>query len=709
MADLLIELGCEELPAGSMLPMAQHLGKALQELLMASELCSNPPEIFATPRRIAARFADVGERQADAVVERRGPAKAAAWKDGEPTKALLGFLKSAGASIDDVQSVETPKGEWTVVSTTKPGKTLSELLDAALPELFKNMPMPKRMRWGAHTHEFLRPVEWLLALHGQQVLPLKVLGLTASDTTKGHRFHSSGELTISDPSTYEATLEKACVLAEPARRRQKIEKDVVALAEKAGATAVMGDDLLDEVNALVEWPVALTGSFDKEFLEIPKEALIQTMQENQRYFAMLDKQGELLPAFITVANLESQNPQTVVDGNERVIRPRFADTMFFWNQDSKVSLASHQEQLSRLLFQEKLGSVADKVARMGTVAQWLTTELSVDAGDVSTAVSLCKCDLNTEIVKELPKMQGICGRYYAMRDGHNASVAQAMEQHYFPKQAGGPLPEGGVSQVLSLADKTDTLVGIYGLGMVPTGAKDPFGLRRASLGIVRIIIEHQHDIDLVALLHVSRDSFSDRLPKPDMDAMLAYVLERLRGYLLEGHGARNAYAADAIDAVLAKQVTRPLDIVARLEAIEQFRRSDAAQSLSAASKRIANILKKVDIELSAPDPALFKETAEKGLFDELSRLKPGIESAMANRDYATAMQDTSQLKQSVDDFFDNVMVMDEDLALRHNRLALLHQVNSLCCATAELGLLRPEEAGSTHSDPSTDASRGAAL
>lgn len=692
MADLLIELGCEELPAGSMMPMAQHLGKVLAELLSASELCANPPEIFATPRRIAARFVDVGERQADSVVERRGPAKAAAYKDGEPTKALLGFLKSAGVGIDDVQTIETPKGEWMVVSKTQPGKTLAELLDSALPELFKNMPMPKRMRWGAHTHEFLRPVEWLLALHGQQTVPLKVLGLEASNTTKGHRFHSSGELTVAEPSAYESTLEKAHVMANPVSRRQRIAEDVRAQAAKLNATAVMDDELLDEVNALVEWPVALAGSFDQEFLEIPKEALIQTMQENQRYFAMLDAQGELLPSFVTVANLESQNPQTVIDGNERVIRPRFADTMFFWNQDKKVSLASQQEQLSRLLFQEKLGSVADKVARIGTVGQWLATELSVDAGDVSTAVNLCKCDLNTEIVKELPKMQGICGRYYAMRDGHNASVAQAMEQHYFPKQAGGPLPEGDVSQVLSLSDKTDTLVGIYGLGMVPTGAKDPFGLRRASLGIVRIIIEQQRDLDLVELLQVSRQSYSERLSEPDMDAMLVYVLDRLRGYLLDAKGGEKAYAADAIDAVLAKRVTRPLDIVARLDAIEQFRASDAAQSLSAASKRIANILKKVDVELSDPDAALFKEAAEQALFDQLSRIQPEIERAMAQRDYASAMQVTSQLRQSVDDFFDNVMVMDEDMALRQNRLALLHQVNTLCCGTAELGLLRPEEA-----------------
>ncbi len=694
MTDLLIELGCEELPAGSVMPMAQHLGNALFAQLQASELCNTPPKIFATPRRLAARFTDVGARQADATVERRGPAKAAAYKDGEPTKALLGFLRSAGVEPDAVETVETPKGEWIVVRQIQPGKTLAQVLEQAMPELLKTMPMPKRMRWGAHTHEFLRPVVWLLALHGTQVLPLQMLGLTASNTTRGHRFHAHDALPVADPSVYEHVLEHAYVLADPEKRRSRIVEGVQGEASKLGGTPVMDDELVDEVNCLVEWPVALAGRFDEEFLEIPKEALIQTMQENQRYFALLNPQGDLLPAFITVANLDSQNAQTVIDGNERVIRPRFADTMFFWNQDKKQTLASHREQLGRLLFQEKLGSVADKVARMGTLGQWLGNELSVDVDDINTAVSLCKCDLNTEIVKELAKMQGICGRYYAMRDGCNASVAQAMEQHYFPKQSGGVLPEGAVSQVVSLADKTDTLVGIYGLGMIPTGAKDPFGLRRASIGIARIIIEQQQDLDLADLLKVSRDTFGQRLPDPDMTSMLAYVMERLRGYLTE-----RGFAVDAVEAVLAKQVTRPLDIVSRLQAIEQFRSTDAAVSLAAAAKRISNILKKVDDDLPhSVDVALFREAAETQLFEELERVQPGIQLAMQQRDYATAMQDTAGLRGAVDAFFDNVMVMDEDPALRANRLALLHRVNTLCCGTAELSLLRPGETAT--SEPS---------
>ena len=687
MTDLLIELGCEELPAASVVPMAEHLGKALSKLLVDSDLCSSKPQIFATPRRLAALFTNVGERQPDSQVERRGPAKAAAFKDGEPTKALLGFLRSAGVGVEDVETIETPKGEWVVVRQVQQGKTLAQLLEQQLPDIFKNMPMPKRMHWAAQSHEFLRPVVWLLALHGNSILPVSALGLVAGNTTLGHRFHAPGELAITDPATYEQTLEQAYVVADPDKRRQQIVADVKAKAKELNATAVMDDSLVDEVNALVEWPVILAGKFEESFLEIPKEALIQTMQENQRYFALLDKSGALMPAFITVANLASSDERVVIDGNERVIRPRFADTMFFWNQDKQKPLAAHQEELGRLLFQEKLGSVADKVARMGTLGDWLGSQLSIDNGEIATAVSLCKCDLNTEIVKELAKMQGICGRYYATRDGHSASVAQAMEQHYFPKQAGGALPEGGVSQVVSLADKTDTLVGIFGLGMVPTGAKDPFGLRRASIGIVRIIIECKRDLDLVELLQASRSSFGERLPDPDMQSMLAYVMERLRGYLLE-----KGYAADAIDSVMAKNVTRPLDIVSRLDAVQNFRQTDAAISLAAASKRITNILKKVDESLPEQvDASLFCEPAETALAKEFNQLKPSIETAMQQRDYAAAMQSTSRLKQSVDTFFDDVMVMTEDLSLRHNRLALLQQVNLLCCGTAELGLLQPGE------------------
>jgi glycyl-tRNA synthetase beta chain len=688
MDDLLIELGCEELPAASVMPLAQHLADVLSTVLTETGLCSGKPEVFATPRRIAARFTAVGERQPDTEVERRGPAKAAAFCDGEPTKALQGFMRSAGVTLEQLTTVETPKGQWLAARQVLAGRSLGDVLADALPEAVKSMPMPRRMRWAGYTHEFLRPLVWLVVLHGEKVLPLELLGLAASNQTRGHRFHAPGPIALKSPSTYERTLEAAKVMVDPARRRAFIVNAVQAAAATVGGTAVMEEELLDEVNALVEWPVALAGQFEDHFLELPQEALIQTMQENQRYFALLDEAGDLMPAFITIANLESNHPETVIDGNERVIRPRFADTMFFWNQDNKQTLAAQQPELSRLLFQEKLGSVADKIWRMESLGDWLAAQLSEDAAEVTLAVSLCKCDLNTEIVKELPKMQGICGRYYAMRDGHPASVCEAMEQHYFPSRAGGPMPQGVVSQIVALADKTDTLAGIFGLGLIPTGTRDPFGLRRASLGIVRIIVEHERDLDLDELLHKALHIYGDRLEAPDRAAMLAYVIERMRGYLIE-----RKFAADAIDAVLAKGLTRPLDIVARLEAMQRFRDTEAAASLAAASKRMGNLLRKVDAEVpDQVDEGLLREAAEIDLQAHVHRILPLIERHMKERDYQASMRETATLREPVDTFFDAVMVMDEDNALRTNRLALLRQVNQLCCSTAELSLLKPSEA-----------------
>ncbi|MFK7890178.1 MAG: glycine--tRNA ligase subunit beta [Granulosicoccus sp.] len=696
MADFLLELGCEELPAGSVVTLAQHLGHELGRHFHECGLCESQAEIYATPRRIAARFVDVHEKQADRIVERRGPAMSAAYKDGEPTKALLGFLRSAGVALDDVETVETPKGQWVQIRQKQPGKTLAEVLEQALPEIVKSMPMPRRMRWAGGSDEFLRPVVWLLALHGSAVVPVSLLGLRADNKTFGHRFHAPSAISLSTPDGYESALLEAFVMADPQKRRATIVSAVRQSATELGGTPVLDDELVDEVNALVEWPVALAGKFDEQYLQIPQEALIQTMQENQRYFALLDKKQRLLPAFITIANLESTNPAMVINGNERVSRPRFADTMFFWNQDKKTTLSSHQEALSRLLFQEKLGSVADKVERMSQLGTWMCTQLSIDAELVHRAVSLCKCDLNTEIVRELPKMQGICGRYYALRDAEPAVVAEAMEQHYFPKQAGGELPAGDVSQVVAMADRTDTLVGIFGVGMKPSGTRDPFGLRRASIGLCRIIVEQQRDIDLDELIDVAVDAYADRLSAVDTQDIVAYILERLRVYLVE-----QGSAPDAVDAVLAKSLTRPLDIASRVAAMQSFRTTDAASSLSAASKRIGNILKKTDTPLGEIDVDMFIEPAEVKLHEQLVLHRGSIDTHLRNGNYTQAMKETAALRDPVDRFFDEVMVMDENLPLRQNRLSLLNEVNQLCCATADLGLLRSEGASAAQPQSAT--------
>ncbi|MBX2838806.1 MAG: glycine--tRNA ligase subunit beta [Gammaproteobacteria bacterium] len=686
MDSLLIELGCEDLPAGSLQPLSEHLGTGLSRVLSEAGLCNKSAEVFATPRRIGARISAVEVKQEDREVERKGPSMQAAFKDGEPTKALSGFLKSAGASVDDVQTVSTPKGDWVIVKQLQTGKTLTEVLSDALPEILKTMPIPKRMKWADLPHEFLRPVQWLLAIHGSEVLPLEAFGLKASNLTYGHRFHSPSAVKISHPQEYETTLERAFVIADFPTRRTIIRTQVAELAKTAQAAPVVDDELLDEVTALVEWPVAVTGNFDANYLEIPKEALIQTMQENQRYFALLDQQGALLPAFITVSNVDSKRMETVIDGNERVIRPRFADTMFFWQQDKSKTLADHIPQLSSLLFQEKLGSVGDKVDRLQLLSAELASPFGASGAECELAASLCKCDLNTEIVKELAKMQGIAGRYYALRDGHNEAISAAMEEHYFPKQAGGDLPTGAVGQVVALADKTDTLVGIYGLGLKPTGAKDPFGLRRASLGIIRLIVETHTDIDLNVLFKASISSYGDKLSKVDQHGMMAYVMERLRGYAIE-----RGYAADVVDAVLVKNSSSPLDIFARLDAMTQFRRGDAAIVLSAASKRIGNILKKNSDDIGETvNPSLLTESAEKALHEVLTKLKPGIEKDLDDRDYAAAMNSTAEFKQPVDDFFDGVMVLDENSDVRRNRLALLAEVGNLCSYTADLSRLQAE-------------------
>lgn len=684
MNDLLIEIGCEELPAGAAVGMAKHLADALHAKLQDAGMANEPARFYGTPRRIAAYLPNVAARQEDQQIERKGPAMAAAFKDGEPTKALLGFLKGAGASVSDVQSVETPKGEWVVVHQNKPGETLAAVVDAALPDIIKTLPVPKRMRWSDQPYEFLRPVVWLTAMHGSDILPVSVLGLDASNTTRGHRFHAPDVITLKTAGDYVGALEKAYVLTDIEQRRARIVEQVQAVAKDFGGTPVMDDALVDEVTSLVEWPVALGGRFEEVYLEIPKEALIQTMQENQRYFALLDGAGSIMPAFITVANIESKNPDTVIDGNERVIRPRFADTKFFWDQDKQKTLADHQSALKDVLFQKKLGTVGDKTSRMAELIPLLAPVLGADPVESGTAVALCKCDLTTEIVKELAKMQGICGRYYAARDGHSKNIADAMEQHYFPKQAGGVLPGNPVAELVAVADKTDTLVGIYGQGLVPTGTKDPFALRRATLGVVRTLIEHERDLDMADLVDASIATYKDLLSDIDRAAILAYIVDRIRGYAQE-HGI----AADVVDAVLAKGITHPLDAMARMKAITGFSQEPAAATLSSAVKRIGNLLKKQGIQGVLPvTNSVLQEEAELNLKAAVDVSAVVVAELLDSREYGQAMAEMSSLKDPVDAFFDNVMVMVDDTQVRDNRLGLLQQVHSLCCGVADISQLQ---------------------
>ena len=697
-ADLLIEIGCEELPADSIMPMAWHLGDALHETLHEAGLVDERPTVFATPRRLCARWPGVRARQPDREVERQGPAVAAAFEggepDGAPTRALQGFLGKAGASVEDVAIVGEGKKAKVAVRVVEPGRSLGDVVAGAFDDVLRRMPMPRRMRWSDGTAEFLRPVAWLVALHGDEVLPLEAFGFAAGRATRGHRVHAPGPHELSGAGAYESTLRAACVEPDFFDRRARVVDGVLAEAERVGGTPVMEDPLIDEVTNLVEWPVALAGRFEERFLEIPKEALIQTMQDNQRYFALLDADGALRPAFVTVANLESTDPARVVDGNERVIRPRFADTMFFWEQDKRATLASRRDALDAVLFHPELGSVGDRVRRMVRIAAELAPGLGADAELAREAAGLAKCDLVSAIVGELPEMQGIAGRYYAARDGHDEAVARAVEQHWWPVQAGAALPEDALGTAVALADRLDALVGIFGIGKKPTGTKDPFALRRAAIGACRLLMEPRHATGLDEAIDAAARAYAEEgveLGALDVAEVRDFVLDRLRVHLVEQVGR----PFDAVDAVLAIGSAAPADIDARVRAIETFRATPAAVSLSRASKRCSNLLRKADAGdvAASVDAARLVEPAEKALVEALDAARPDVDAALGAGDYERAMTRTAALAGPVDRFFDEVMVMDEDAALRANRLALLAALADLANRTADLSRLAPDEGG----------------
>lgn len=698
MTELLIELGCEELPASASVPLAEAMARGLHEALSAAGLVDETakPACYSTPRRMAVHWADVGERQADQLIERRGPALKAAFQDGvlggTPTKALTGFLSSAGAALDDITTVETPKGAWVAVSVSKAGQSLDEVLAESLPEVLDKLPMARRMRWGGEAHEFLRPVVWLLALHGPRVLSLSALGLTAGRETHGHRVHSPGPHTVAQASDYLRVLEGANVLADVGRRRARIIDGVAVAAKAAGGTAVSDDALIDEVTSLVEWPVALAGKFEERFLGIPKEALIQTMQENQRYFALLDNAGELMPGFVTVANLESADPAMVIDGNERVIRPRFDDTMFFWTQDEAMRLEDRCADLSRVLFEEKLGSVGDKADRMQELCLHIAPLVGADTERSVRAAQLAKCDLVSEIVKELAKMQGIAGRYYALRDGEDEAVAVALEQHYWPKQAGAALPSNAIATTVALADRLDTLIGIFGIGRRPTGAKDPFALRRAAIALLRISIEGKLPLDMDALIDQAAAVYRDKgveLNELDAAEVSHFIRERLRVHL----NGEAGLSVDVVDAVMSRSETfDAYDIHRRAVATAGFRTEPAALSLSAAAKRIGNLLSKsagTEAASVSVDSALLIEPAERDLAQALESQRPAVASAMSSADYVAALRAVATLAVPVERFFDEVMVMAEDAEVRANRVGLLSELSSLANGVADLSRLAP--------------------
>ncbi|NCC23245.1 MAG: glycine--tRNA ligase subunit beta [Alphaproteobacteria bacterium] len=691
-SDLLVEIGTEELPPTALLALSHAFVAGFREQLDGAGIGFETIEPFASPRRLALLVRGILTRQPDREILRRGPAVGSAFApDGQPTKAALGFARSCGVPIDTLVREVTDKGEWLAFRSTVPGaltaSLVPELTDAALARL----PIPKRMRWGEGLEEFVRPVHWVCLILGTEAIPGRILGIEAGRHTHGHRFHNPEPINLPEATEY-AELLRSCGSVEPdfKRRRDLVRSQVEALASANGLRARVDDALLDEVTALVEWPKAILGRFDAAYLAIPPEVLIETMRSNQKYFPVEDASGTLQASFITVANIESRDPDQIRAGNERVIRPRFADAAFFWAQDLKQPLEGYAERLETVVFQDRLGTVAEKSARVASLARDLASLIGVDPDLAARSARLSRCDLVTSMVCEFPGLQGTMGRYYAEHAKEDPCVCAAMEEQYLPRFAGDVLPASPCGRVLAIADRIDTLVGIFGIGLRPTGAKDPYGLRRASIGVLRILIETPLELDLHALISSAASAYPAGLLSKDVEAAaLAYVIDRLRGYYHE-----RGVSADTIEAVLHTGVTIPADLDARLAAVTAFRSMSGSASLAAANKRIRNILSKAGIEIGAgsvypeANGQLLKEPAEIRLAVRVEELSSRVVPLANARDYVGVLSLLSDLEPDLEAFFDQVMVMAEDSDIRENRIRLLRSLAGLFLLVADISRLQ---------------------
>ncbi|MFV8782890.1 glycine--tRNA ligase subunit beta [Microbulbifer sp. SA54] len=688
--DFLVELGTEELPPKALHKLMQAFADGIEQGLKDAELEYGAIKAFASPRRLAVAVSDLAEKQQDKQVEKHGPAVAAAFdKDGKATKAAEGFARGNGVSVDELARVQTDKGERLAFISEQKGEATENLLGDIVSRSLAQLPIPKRMRWGARKEEFVRPVHWLLMLFGNNVVDAEVLGLKAGNTTRGHRFHCNRELAVASANDYVQQLrDPGYVVADFAERREMIREQVQAEANNVNGEAVIDDDLLDEVTALVEWPVALTGRFEKRFLDVPAEALISSMKEHQKYFHVVDEDGNLMPFFITVSNIESTDAKQVIQGNERVIRPRLSDAAFFFETDKKISLEARREKLKTIVFQQKLGTVYDKTERLAKLAAAIAEKIGGDAALAQRAAQLCKSDLVTEMVFEFADMQGIAGYYYAENDGEPLDVAKAMYEQYMPKFAGDELPASETGTIIALADRIDTLVGIFGIGQPPSGSRDPFALRRASLGVLRLLVEKNIDLDLRELLTLARDGYPrTALAEHDnvVEQTLAYMIERFRARY-EDAGIK----AEVFLAVSARKLSRPLDIDNRVQAVHSFSQLAEAEALAAANKRVSNILAKLNGPAPTQvDESLLQEDAEKALYAAIQEASAGVEPLYKEALFAEGLAGLASLRETVDNFFDGVMVMADDEQLRNNRLALLANLRALFLEVADISLLAP--------------------
>lgn len=684
--DLLIEIGTEELPPKALQTLSNAFTAGVVSGLKDASLTAEEVISYAAPRRLAVLLKGLPVKQEDQSVERKGPAKKAAFDaDGNPTKAVEGFARSCGVAPQELDEIETPKGTWLVFKQEVEGKETTQLITDIVNQSLAKLPIPKRMRWGASDIEFVRPVHWVVMMQDSTVIDGEILGLKSSNTTQGHRFHHPEPIEIKHASHYATQLhEQGHVIANFSLRRDEVRKQAEASAAALGGIAQIDDALLDEVTALIEWPIAVSGDFDKSFLEIPQECLIISMQDHQKYFPVVNAGGKLLPHFITTSNIKSSNPKTVQEGNERVINPRFSDAKFFWEQDHKVTLESRREATKKIIFQKKLGTLYEKTERVAQLAAFIAEKLSANVDQARRAAELSKCDLSSEMVNEFAELQGIMGRYYATKDGETTEVADAMHEQYQPGFAGDVIPAGTTGKILSLADKVDTLMGIFAIDMKPTGSKDPFSLRRAALGVQRIIIEGGLSLNLKEVFEEAAKGLTEKVDATEAAAdTFNYTMERLKAYYQDQN-----IDAETVAAVASLNPNHPLDFDQRLKAVAEFKALPEAESLAAANKRISNILKKVEGETpDTVDESLFVEPQEIALYQAIFAQQEKLAPLFANGNYSSALTSLASLRDDVDTFFDKVMVMADDEALKNNRLALLSQLRNLFLNIADLSRL----------------------
>jgi glycyl-tRNA synthetase beta chain len=689
-ADFLVELGTEELPPKALKNLMNSFAESIEAQLREVELSFTAVKAYAAPRRLAVLVEGLAAQTPSKDLVVWGPPAAIAFKDGEPTKAALAFAEKNGIAPSELTAESDGKAEKLVARITTQGQAVQGLLGGIVNQALAQLPIAKRMRWGAKRAEFVRPAHWLVMLYGSDLIDAEVLGIKASRESRGHRFHANHPVAIASASSYAETLRSdGHVEADFAARQALIVEQVNAKAKEIGGKAVISDDLLDEVTSLVEWPQALRGQFEERFLAVPAEALIASMKEHQKYFHVVNNEGKLLNYFITVANIVSKNPAAIIDGNERVIRPRLSDAAFFFETDKKTTLESLRERLKNIVFQAQLGTVYEKTERVAKLAAHIAGLTQANADWAERAGLLCKSDLVTNMVGEFDDMQGIAGFYYAQNDGEANEVALAMNEQYMPRFAGDVLPSSTTGTLVALADRLDTLTGIFGIGQLPTGSKDPFALRRASIAVLRLLIEKNLPLDLRELLTLATAQHTRLTTQNDalVEQVLGYMLDRFRNFYEDEN-----IPAEVFQAVAAKNLSQPLDIHQRVLAVNSFAKLPEAAALAAANKRVSNILSKNAVtEGLSINPSLLSDEAEKTLAAAISEKQAIVAPLFAAHSYTQALTALADLQAPVDEFFDKVMVMCEDVATQQNRLALLQALRALFLEVADISLLAPSK------------------